>query len=186
MRGRHAQLGKDRLDQCGVVGRVHGDGIAGFIGDSGPREVHLIVAHLLVGFDRREQSVNNKACLHGFVAFPLGGCCRFGDGGGFRRPNRAGGQQLHQIGGPFLRGLQVRPVDIDTFGEPTRAKLLQALVQQQPRIAEEFVAAVAQCQDRELQVRKPLGAFSAQRLPEQQRIIGKFAVAEGGHHHDEV
>ncbi|SKS03141.1 Uncharacterised protein [Mycobacteroides abscessus subsp. abscessus] len=104
MRGRRAQLGKDRLNQCGVVGRVHGDGIAGFIGDSGPCEVHLIVAHLLVGFGRGEQSIDNKACLDGFVALAFGGCSRFGDGG-FRGPNRDGGQQLHQIGGPFLRGL---------------------------------------------------------------------------------
>ena len=52
--GADAELGQDRVDEDGVVGGVHREGIARLIGDSGSSEVHLVVADLLVGFRRGE------------------------------------------------------------------------------------------------------------------------------------
>ena len=49
---------------------MHGDRIACLIGDSGVREVQLVVADLLVGLRCGEQSVDDQSDVDGKVALP--------------------------------------------------------------------------------------------------------------------
>ena len=60
------------------------------------------------------------------------------------------------------------------------------MIEQQTRVAEELVTAVAQCQHRITQVLQPAGRLGADRLPEQQCVVGELAVAECRHHRYEM
>jgi hypothetical protein len=68
--GPDAELGEHSSDEHGIVARMHSDGIACLVGDSGVREVELVVADLLVGLRCGEQFVDDQSDVDGMVALP--------------------------------------------------------------------------------------------------------------------
>ncbi|BCO56872.1 hypothetical protein MINTM005_21160 [Mycobacterium intracellulare] len=191
MVGARIEFGEHCVDQVGVVGDMHRDRIAGAVGDSGAGEVQLVVTNLLLRTRRAEQPVHDYRCLETLMVIPArrgrSGRCLLGNRRDTRsRMSAVGGQQLDQVARPRRRELLVGAVHIDTRGQPDRSQRLQALVEEPAGIAEQFVTAVAERQHGELQMVELVGAFGADRLPEQRGAVGELAVAERRGDHDEM
>ena len=193
MVGSQAELGQYGVDQGGIVHRVHGQGIACGIGDARPGEVQLVVPDLLVGSGRREQPVDHYAGFEGVVPVGVGRCGLIGSVCRAAGHDDAGSgrgvlccQELDHVRRPRRGRLGVGAVDLDAFGQPSGAQLLETFVEQSAGVTEQVVAGVAEGEHRESQVFQTVGGVGAQSLPEQVGVVGELAVAPGRGDDDEV